>query len=61
LLKKAIQDLQKCVSKEWLSSARTHAWWLKKKGLRAQRGLELLLHNLEDEMTLVDFLSKEIT
>jgi hypothetical protein len=54
------QDPQKGVSNEWLSHARKHTQQLKRDWLRTQRGFNLMLQELEDEMTLVDFLTKEI-
>lgn len=49
------QDPQEGISKEWLSLAKTHAQWLKENAAKRQAGVEQLLGDLNDEMTLVDF------
>ena len=49
------QDPQEGISKEWLSLAKTHAQWLKENAAKRQAGMEQLLGDLNDEMTLVDF------
>ena len=60
LLNNATQATWKGVSKEWLSLARSHAQWLKDNGTKVQTKMEGLLSNLNDEITLIDFLTKEI-
>jgi hypothetical protein len=55
-----MQDLPKGISKNWLNRAREHSQWIKEKGINTrQEQLELLLFELEDEMALVEYLSRD--
>jgi hypothetical protein len=55
-----MQDLPKGISKNWLNQAREHSQWIKEKGINTrQEQLEQLLLELEDEMALVEYLSRD--